>query len=238
MTLPVEGCTFAFFGGGQVDELIIDNLIAKYANITYIAVEPAAEELSKFKDLVEYKSDKWCNVTFDFQKITIEKYLEKNGEKQFGMVVVSNSAYHFKHLEDTTMKLYNCLVKGGMLYFTMGDGGWTKLSVKVGEYYCSSNLNFIGIQAIEDIFKRRLPYVKYQTKCREYWIDVTNCFDEESQSGSYKLDFFTQIYKFRETCKPEIKEQLLNYLRDECCKKDSNILLLNANKKDLIILRD
>ncbi|XP_077869475.1 histamine N-methyltransferase-like [Saccoglossus kowalevskii] len=125
-----------------------------------------------------------------------------------------------------------------MLYFKIGDGGSIKLHEKLGEYYRSSNYNFIGSHAIEDIFKRRLPHVRYQTKRRQLSVDVINCFDEEPQQGSYVIDFITQIYEFRVNCKPEIKKQLLNYMRDECCTKVGIMLLLNADEKDLIILKD
>ncbi|XP_006825774.1 histamine N-methyltransferase-like [Saccoglossus kowalevskii] len=120
----------------------------------------------------------------------------------------------------------------------MDDGGWEKLSVKFGEYYTDPFYNFIGTHAIEDIINRRVPNVRYGSIKRELWMEVTECFDEKSQVGSNLLDFFTQIYKFRENCKPEIKKQILDYMQYECCKKEESRILLNTDETDLFIFRN
>ncbi|XP_002741056.1 histamine N-methyltransferase-like [Saccoglossus kowalevskii] len=225
-------------GNGKSDEPFIDNLLANYLNISYTAVEPVADELTKFEQLVKNKGDQWNNVTFDFRAITIEEYLEMNERKQFGMIIAAHSAYHFKDVECTILDLYNCLDKGGILFTRMDDGAWEKLSVKVGEYYTDPGYNCIGTRAIEDIINSRLTTVRYGSIKRELWLDVTECFDEESQVGSHIIDFLTQIYNFREIAKPEIKKQILEYMRDECCKKEENKVLFSKDEKDLFIFRD
>nr|XP_006818016.1 PREDICTED: histamine N-methyltransferase-like [Saccoglossus kowalevskii] len=225
-------------GNGQNEAPFIDNLLTNYPNITYTAVEPVADELTKFKQLVKNKGDQWHNVTFDFRAITIEEYMEMNERKEFGMIIAAHSAYHFKDVECTILDLYNCLIKGGILFTRMDDGGWEKLSVKVGTYYTDPCHNFIGTHAIEDIINHRIPNVRYGSIRRELWLDVTECLDEESQVGSYIIDFLTQIHNFRGIAKPEIKKQILDYMRDECCKKEENKILFSIDENDLFIFRD
>ncbi|XP_006812179.2 uncharacterized protein LOC100368511 [Saccoglossus kowalevskii] len=155
----------------------------------YIAVDPAANELLKFKDLVKTKAEEWYNVIFDFQDITIEQYLEVNGTRQFGMIVASHSVYYWNNLETTTMELYSSLLKGGMMFFKITGGGWEKLCAKVGKYYLDPDCNFIGVHTIEDIFKRNRPNVNYQTERRELWVDhfvvpyerVTLCYHNATE---------------------------------------------------------
>ncbi|XP_077868388.1 histamine N-methyltransferase-like [Saccoglossus kowalevskii] len=130
------------------------------------------------------------------------------------------------------------LLKEGMMFFKIAGGGWEKLGIIIGKYYRDPDYNFIGIHAIKDIFDRRLPNVKYQTKQRELWVDVTDCFNEKSQIGSYMIDFITQIYKFRDNCKPEIQKQILYYMRNECCNSGDTAILLNSDETSLIIFKD
>ncbi|XP_006818869.1 histamine N-methyltransferase-like [Saccoglossus kowalevskii] len=122
---------------------------------------------------------------------------------------MSHSAYYFKDVETTVVDLYNRLVKGGMLFTKMVDGGWEKFGVEVGEYFTNPKLHFIGTHFLENVIKRRIPNARYETKKREHTVDITDCFDEESQAGAYLIDFTTLIYKFRETCKPEIKKKII-----------------------------
>ncbi|XP_006824397.1 histamine N-methyltransferase-like [Saccoglossus kowalevskii] len=204
----------------------------------YTAVEPVADELKKFEQLVKNKRDQWHKVTFDFRAITIEEYLEMNERKQFGMISATHSAYYFKDLEETIMNLYECLVKGGILFTRMDDGGLEKFISKVGEYYTDQLCNFIGTHAIEDIINRRIPNVRYGSIKRELWFNVTECFGEESEIGSYIINVFTKIYNFREKAKPKIKKQILDYMRDECCKKEDSRILFNTDERDLFIFRD
>ncbi|XP_006816457.1 histamine N-methyltransferase-like [Saccoglossus kowalevskii] len=150
---------------------------------------------------------------------------------------MSHSAYHFKDVETTVVDLYNRLVKGGMLFSKMIDGGWEKFSVKVGEHFTDTKLHFIGTHFIEDVIKLRFPNARYETKKREYTVDMVDSFDEESQAGAYLIDFITLVYKFRETCKPEIKKKLLEYLV-ECCRKEGDKILLSTDERDLVIFKD
>ncbi|XP_077866893.1 uncharacterized protein LOC144355696 [Saccoglossus kowalevskii] len=188
-------------GSGTVDKPIIDILLTMYSSIRFIAIDPVVKELNKFKQLVKDNKDEWKNVVFDFQTTTIEEYLEVNGTQTFGFIVMSHSAYHFKDVETTVVDLYNRPVKGGMLFSKMIDGGWEKFLLKVGEYFTDPMYNFIGTHFIEDVIKRHIPNARYETKKREYTVNMVDCFDEESKAGAYMIDSTTVIYKFRETCK-------------------------------------
>ncbi|XP_077865673.1 histamine N-methyltransferase-like [Saccoglossus kowalevskii] len=224
-------------GSGTVDKPIIDTLLTKHSSIRFIAIDPAVDELNKFKQLVKDNKDEWKNVVFDFQTTTIEEYLEVNGAQTFGFIVMSHSAYHFKDVATTVVDLYNRLVKGGMLFSKMIDGGWEKFSAKVGEYFTDPKFNFIGTHDVEDVVKRRIPNARYETKKRDYTMDITECFDEESQAGALLIDFITILYKFRETCKPEIKKIILEYLV-ECCQKEGDKMLLSTDERDIVIFKD
>ncbi|XP_002738772.1 histamine N-methyltransferase-like [Saccoglossus kowalevskii] len=225
-------------GNGKVDESIINTLLEKYSKIRYTAVDPLPDELGKFEKMAKDNEKKWQNVKFDFQATTVEEYLEKEKNKTFGLIVISQSAYHFNDIEGTLAQLYNDnLVKGGMFFIKMVAGGWEKVFLKIGEYYCDPKFHFLGSETVKNMLKRRIPDIKLEVVGRDNLVDVTECFDEKSQDGGYMLECLTQVHDFRNFCKPEIKKAFMEYFRDECCNKDGDKFFLRAGEADLIAFK-
>ncbi|XP_002737502.1 histamine N-methyltransferase-like [Saccoglossus kowalevskii] len=222
-------------GNGMVDEPIIDTLLNKYPKIRYTAVDPLPDELGKFEKMAKDNEKKWGNVKFDFQVTTIEEYLERVEKRKFGLIILSHAAYHFQNVEVTLAHLYkNNLVTGGMFFCRMISGGWEKLTLKIGEHYYDPDQGFIGSQTVKDMLKRQIPDIELEIVPRGCLLNVTECFDEQSQDGGYMLECMTQIYDFRSFCKPEIKKDIMEHLKNKCCKKEGDKYFLMADEEDLI----
>ncbi|XP_077868774.1 histamine N-methyltransferase-like [Saccoglossus kowalevskii] len=212
--------------------------VSTEASVLVQAIDPFKDELAKFEKIAKDNEKKWQNVKFDFQATTIEEYLEKEKNTMFGLIVVSHSAYHFNDIEGTLAQLYNDkLIKGGIFFTKMVSGAWEKILQKVGEYYYDPKLHFLGSETLTDILRSQIPDIKLEIVRKDNLLNVTECFDEKSEEGGLILDGLTQVYNFRNFCKPGIKKTLMEYFENELCNKEGDTFLFNAGEEYLIAFR-
>ncbi|XP_055006924.1 histamine N-methyltransferase-like [Boleophthalmus pectinirostris] len=68
--------------------------------------------------------------------------------------------------------------------------------------------------------------VPYQSYRLQSWTDVTECFTEGEENGELLLNFITVVEDFSKKAFPELRQEVLKFLRDpqHCVEKDGKIL--------------
>ena len=75
---------------------------------------------------------------------------------------------------------------------------------------------------------------KHEIYTKEYYIDVTEVFDEKSTEGNLLLDFLTHTVDFRETADKQLVEETLALIKDLTIVKDGK--RLGEKKESLLFI--
>ena len=72
--------------------------------------------------------------------------------------------------------------------------------------------------------------IKYTVYPQPISVDITECFQEESEDGNLLLDFFTHVSEFRNKAPNSLVQEYLQYLKNpECIQMNGDQVLLNFN---------
>ncbi|XP_077990959.1 histamine N-methyltransferase A-like [Glandiceps talaboti] len=222
-------------GNGKNEVPIINALHRQYPNMVYDFIEPAQGQVDEFHSLIQSHIDEWKGISFKEHVQTIDEFIEesKGQDVQYDVIIAIHSAYHFKGGATTICKLYDWLIKGGILLFRMGSGGWPKCSAKISDYYKNPMITFFGSEDLQEILKGNISEAEREEKHRKGKFKVTECFLEPSEDGNKMLDIIFGVINFRQNVPRATADNLLAYMR-ECCTEEEDDLFLSDNDDDLI----
>lgn len=114
------------------------------------------------------------------------------------------------------------------------DRGWDKLwstysralcSEAIKEYRSSekviASLNSLGL--------------KFEERIIPNFFDITECFDPSSQKGCRLLNFMTARDDFHQSFTPEIRAEMLDFLRNKCSTQKDGKVLFDATLSCLFV---
>ncbi|XP_070555957.1 histamine N-methyltransferase-like [Ptychodera flava] len=224
---------------GILDIPIIDTLNSKYCSILYTVIEPAENQVQKFKALVRSKQEAglWKNTNFDFHPTTIEEYLKKREPEGFDIIHLQHSAYHLADPERVIVELYGQLKKGGMLFTMLVVGAWEQIYLRMGNIIPDPMLPNFGSATLRDTLQRRISDIKMKTRYRKMSFKADECFEEESKDGNSMLNFLVQLHDFRKTAPSEVVNDFMKFLR-ECCMELNGELYFPADDEDIVVIKE
>ena len=85
-----------------------------------------------------------------------------------------------------------------------------KLGADEMKVFSSAEVN----QALRQL---KMPFTSTVQKWR---VDYTPCFDANSETGNLILDFLTHTVRFRVTAPPQLREEVMSFLRSACSPED------------------
>ncbi|XP_070574569.1 histamine N-methyltransferase-like [Ptychodera flava] len=207
---------------GHGDIPIIDVLTSRFQRIEYTVVEPAEDEIHRFRELVKRRQEQggWHAAQFKFYSMTIEQYLGElethklSDASGFDIIHAQHCAYHFKDPGSIYQKLYELLAKGGILFNVIDVGAVSELFLMVEDFYATLKIELErhSTVSLQEIMKRRLPEAHLSVVlCRN--VKVSECFKEDSEEGNAILESLVEMQNFRNTVPGEFVDKILALLK-------------------------
>ncbi|XP_033626769.1 histamine N-methyltransferase-like [Asterias rubens] len=223
-------------GSGEVDYPFLTALLKKYPIITNRVVEPAEDQIIKYKALVQSKGHELQGVKFDWRQQTLEQYRDTDGVgTKFHFISTIHSMYHVEDVDSSLMYLYDLLEPGGkLLVIILSDQSGFSNFLNRLPGLLKQSLRYISSAHIRRPFEARdIPCVQIH---RNSEVDITECFNETSEDGELFRDFLVQLKGFRKTATPSQYKEAMEYLASsECTKKDGRKIVMN-NDRDAVIV--
>ncbi|XP_072328099.1 histamine N-methyltransferase-like [Scyliorhinus torazame] len=224
-------------GSGEVDIEILGKIQSKHPGLSIHneVVEPNPHQLTKYKDLVAEKTQ-GLNISFTWNQMCSEEYEKQNKEREesrkFDFIHMIQMLYYVQSVPDTIKYFHSLLETNGKLLIIQpsGDGGWHSLWKKAGSHFPTKS-GFLGVQKVLDEMR-----VKYQIYELPSDMDITECFIEGNENGERLLDFLTEVADFRKTAPPDLKAEVLRYLRHPQCSREENGKIIFNNDLHFIVV--
>jgi len=199
-------------GDGEFDVRIIDALRERIgtAPLHYMAVEPNEAQLDGFRRRI---GDDSANTHFTFVQLHAEEYVP---DQQFDLVHYIHSLYHMPASEERLIRASRSwLRQGGKLLIALSSeqGGIFQIMSRFWGAidYSHFTSGLFGQESLRAVLERNaIPY-EFELY-PEVAIDVTSCFDPNSNLGKDLLDFLLQADIA--SAPAELREQILAALAD------------------------
>ncbi|XP_027621481.1 histamine N-methyltransferase [Tupaia chinensis] len=221
---------------GEIDLQILSKVQAQYpgVHIDNEVVEPSAEQITKYKELVA-KTSNLENIKFAWHKETSSEYQNKMVAKKelqkWDFIHMIQMLYYVKDIPDTLKFFHSLLATNAKILIVLvsGTSGWDKLWKKYGsrlprddlcQYVTSSDLT----QMLDNLG------IKYECYDLLSTMDISDCFIDGNENGDLLWDFLTETCNFSTTAPPDLKAQIMIDLQQPefSVKKEGKILFNNS----------
>ncbi|XP_071944599.1 uncharacterized protein [Antedon mediterranea] len=209
-------------GFGQMDMLLFDVIGNMNQKINELVVEPNAVEIEKFKSSIA-SSVEYSNVTIEYVPKTIDSYnMTRNTTRQFHFIHCIHVLYYVDNPVEVIKHAFDSLLEGGVLLIIQGavSHGIAHIRNTLGDkMYGNTRRHVPNGKDIEEIIQG-LGF-NYKADVVDAKLDITECFDSNSDKGNLLLDFITNVDNFYERASPDLKNALYGVLdSDFCFEKD------------------
>ncbi|XP_002733185.1 histamine N-methyltransferase-like [Saccoglossus kowalevskii] len=231
-------------GNGTMDEPLIDTLSnMTTSKVVYCAIDPDSAYLQEFRELAASRSDDWKNIEIEFRVESMEEYSDVwdkcEKKDKFNLIFASYVIYHFRDAKATLVKMNEMLENNGIMYFKIVSGGWSKLMAYWNKFYYDSSckINRHSPELVKSMILDVMPNAKLQVLDRNADVDITECFEEGSENGKLMLDFLMQMKDFKSVASPERRDQLIQFLKDECCEAKGDRIMLSCTDQHVYFIK-
>uniref|UniRef100_A0A4X1SZX3 Histamine N-methyltransferase n=1 Tax=Sus scrofa TaxID=9823 RepID=A0A4X1SZX3_PIG len=207
-------------GAGEIDLQILSKVRAQYPGIRINneVVEPSAEQITKYKELVA-KTSNLENIKFAWHKETSSEYqnrmMQKKELQKWDFIHMIQMLYYVEDIP-ATLKFFHSLLASHakiLIILVSGASGWDKLWKKYGsrlprddlcQYVTSSDLT----QMLDKLG------IKYECYDLLSTMDISDCFIDGNENGDLLWDFLTETCHFNATAPPDLKEEIMKDLQE------------------------
>ncbi len=114
---------YIFNISGEMESHMLPMLLRGYPRINNRVVEPAKDQMIKYKALAQSKGHELQGVKFDWRQQTLEQYrdIDGNGTK-FHFISSIDSMYDVSNVDSSLMYMYDLLEPGGKLIVVISSG--------------------------------------------------------------------------------------------------------------------
>ncbi|XP_072169625.1 histamine N-methyltransferase-like [Diadema setosum] len=228
-------------GSGEVDSSMAAMIRARFKAVHNTVIEPAASQLDMYRKLIADGKEQFAGIDFELHQDTLDEYRRKLSETgvhpKYHFICAIHSVYYVDDLIDTIRYLHDCLEDGGMLLIVIisdTSGTWrfwqryTRFQDKNSPYMCTRDLR--------DVFNANgIPFTVIRQP--SHFIDITSCFDHDSEEGNLLVDFLSQVCDLRGSVTQEVHQEVLDYLGSAECseRKDDGTVLFNDDWDAIIV---
>ncbi|XP_077584479.1 histamine N-methyltransferase-like isoform X1 [Stigmatopora nigra] len=229
-------------GDGRMDLEMFSELRLKHPGVTVAneVVEPSSQQLHSYKMLVSQKSD-LDYITFQWNKMTASEFEEnwklKQTTKKADFIHMIQMLYYVKNVQETVTFFRSLLDKNGKLLIILvsGESGWGKLWQTFRSQFCVSDISqCVTTEDVKNILDSEAVHYKNYVLPSE--MDITECFTEGDESGELLLDFLTEVDRFSQTAKPQLKADVMKLLRDPLCSRETDGKVFFNNNLEVIVV--
>ncbi|XP_071479251.1 histamine N-methyltransferase-like [Diadema antillarum] len=227
-------------GSGEMDSKMAAKIRAHFKAVQNIVIEPAASQLEMYRKLIADGKEGFAGIDFDLREDTLDGYRRKLNETgvhpKYHFISAIHSVYYVDDLNDTIRYLHDCLEDGGMLLIiVVGDtSGFWNLWQRYARFQ-DKNSHYMCTQDLRDAFNANgIPFTVVRQASR---VDITSCFDPESEEGNLIVDFLAHVCDLRGSGTPELHQEVLDYLGSAECseRKDDGTVLFNNDWDAFIV---
>uniref|UniRef100_A0A8C6T492 Histamine N-methyltransferase n=1 Tax=Neogobius melanostomus TaxID=47308 RepID=A0A8C6T492_9GOBI len=227
-------------GEGIVDLEMIAQLCQKHPGVLVDneVLEPSSQRLYNYKVMVAQKPD-LEHITFTWNQMTASEFEEqwrlKNITKKADFIHMLQVLYYVQDPGATISFFQSLLNKNGKLLITLVSGvsGSGKLRENFSSQLCNKEISVTTADIKSLLDARGVPYQSYELQSH---MDITECFTEGDQTGELLLDFLTQVLDFSGTASPELRQGVLQLLRDPKYSVETEGRVLFNNNMEVIVL--
>ncbi|XP_049745209.1 histamine N-methyltransferase [Loxodonta africana] len=229
-------------GAGEIDLQILSKVQTKYPgiHINNEVVEPNAEQIAKYKELVA-KTSNLENIKFAWHKETSSEYqnrmMEKNELQKWDFIHMIQVLYYVKDIPATLKFFHSLLATNAMILIVVvsGASGWAKLWKKYGFRLPSDDL---CLYVTSSDLTQMLDNLGIKYKCYDLpsTMDISDCFIDGNENGDLLLDFLTETCNFNTTAPPALKAEILKDLQEpEFSVKKEGKVFFNNNLSFIVV---
>ncbi len=108
---------------GELESEMLPMLLRGYPRINNRVLEPAEDQMMKYKAMAQSKRHELQGVKFDWRQQTLEQYRDTDGDgTKFHFISSIDSLYYVGDLDSSLMYLYDLLEPGGKLIVVITSG--------------------------------------------------------------------------------------------------------------------
>ncbi|XP_024619873.1 histamine N-methyltransferase isoform X1 [Neophocaena asiaeorientalis asiaeorientalis] len=223
-------------GAGEIDLHILSKVQAQYpgVSINTEVVEPSAEQITKYKELVA-KTSNLENIKFTWHKETSSEYqnrmMEKKELQKWDFIHMIQMLYYVKDIPATLKFFHSLLATRAKILITLVSetSGWDKLWKKYGSHLPQDDLcqYVTSSDLMQMLDKLRIKYECYDLLST---MDISDCFIDGNENGDLLWDFLTETCNFSTTAPPDLKAEIMKDLQDPefSVKKEGKVLFNNS----------
>ncbi|XP_040827452.1 histamine N-methyltransferase [Ochotona curzoniae] len=229
-------------GAGEIDLQIISKVQAQFpgVHIRNEVVEPSAEQITKYKELVA-KTSNLENIKFAWHKETASEYqhrvMEEKVLQKWDFIHMIQMMYYVKDISATLKFFHGLLATNAkiLIIVVSGTSAWNKLFTKYGSRLPQNDLcqyvtSFEITQMLDDLG------IKYESCDLLSTMDISDCFIDGNENGELLWDFLTETCNFNKTAPPDLKAEIMKDLQEpEYSVKKEGKVLFNNNLSFIVI---
>ncbi|XP_012495537.1 PREDICTED: LOW QUALITY PROTEIN: histamine N-methyltransferase-like [Propithecus coquereli] len=223
-------------GAGEIDLPILSKVQAQYpgVHINNEVVEPSAEQIAKYKELVA-KTSNLENIKFAWHKETSSEYqtrmMEEKELQKWDFIHMIQMLYYVKDIPATLKFFHSLLGANAKILITVvsGTSGWDKLWKKYRSRFPQNDLcQYVTSSDLTQM----LDNLGLKYKCHDLLsvMDISDCFIDGNENGDLLWDFLTETCNFNSTAPPDLKAEILKDLQEPefSIKKEGKVLFNNT----------
>ncbi|KAK2504036.1 hypothetical protein MC885_020818 [Smutsia gigantea] len=223
-------------GAGEIDLQILSKVQAQYpeAHINNEVIEPSAEQITKYKELVA-KTSNLENIKFAWHKETSSEYqnrmMEKKEVQKWDFIHMIQMLYYVKDIP-ATLKFFHSLLATNakiLIILVSGTSGWDKLWRKYGSRLPRDDLcQYVTSSDLTQMLEK--SGIKYECYNLLSTMDISDCFIDGNENGDLLWDFLTETCNFSKTAPPDLKAEIMKDLQEPefSVKKEGKVLFNNS----------
>ncbi|CAH1263435.1 HNMT [Branchiostoma lanceolatum] len=205
-------------GSGDVDSALLKKLLQRHNSVYNRVVEPSEEMIELYKTGVSEDTSLGA-VKFDWRQQTAEEYFQTKHPKdtKFHLIHAIHVLYHVDDLHATLRDMWEQLADGGYMLIAIksGNDAGAKLWYKLWEEFGQGDRLETSLRTSDDVKHwldaKGISYVTSDEDGFAFNVNISECFNEESEEGRKILDFLTQTPHV--SSMPEIRSMALEHLR-------------------------
>ncbi|XP_078695813.1 histamine N-methyltransferase-like [Branchiostoma floridae x Branchiostoma belcheri] len=219
-------------GSGEVDSAILRKILQRQSSVYNRVVEPSGEMLKDFKALVQHDTSLDAAVKFDWRQQTAGEYFSESDGIKFDLAHAVHALYFVDDHDATLRNMWEQLAEGGHLFvLALTDKrGLGKLYHETWNWFPHGNDRLTTTLRNSGDVRRSLDSLGINyviTDEQEQYVNVAECFKEDSEAGRLLLDFLTQTSNV--SAHPEMRSKVLEFFLRNSSSVDDKILFSTAN---------
>ncbi|KAM9663621.1 histamine N-methyltransferase [Trichechus inunguis] len=229
-------------GAGEIDLQILSKVQAQSPgiHINNEVVEPSAEQITKYKELVA-KTSNLENIKFTWHKETSSEYqnrmMEKKELQKWDIIHMIQMLYYVKDIPATLKFFHSLLATNALILIIVVSetSGWDKLWKK---YESRLPRDDLCLYVSSSDLTQMLDNLGIKYKCYDLLstMDISDCFIDGNENGDLLWDFLTETCNFNTTAPPDLKAEIMKDLQEpEFSVKKEGKIFFNNNLSFIVV---